>query len=63
MKNGLSRTSLKNEIADNDRGKAHRRMRKNHNKKHVNTQQHKTKAKKESKEVFMDTRELKQKVC
>ena len=50
MKNGLSRTGLENEIADNDRGKATEE-------KHVNTQQHKTKAKKESKEVFMDTRE------
>ena len=47
---------LENNIANNDRGKASEKCAKTTTK-NVNAQQHKTRAKKESKEVFIDSRE------
>ena len=47
---------LENDIANNDRGRPQKKARKPQQE-HVNAQQHKTRAKKETKEVFVDSRE------
>ena len=47
---------LENDIADNDRGRPQKKVRKPQQE-HVNAQQHKTRAKKKTKEVFVDSRE------